>query len=150
MRLRCCEACGNDRNADLVAQAGVDNGAEDNLGIGVNSLGDEVRVTVIATGFAAQTLMGAAPAKPAASGFGGEVSKMRNGYAPTAAAKRHAERPAERSRPAPRPVERQSYSESTASEPVAEPRFTQRPVADAATLSEEELEIPAFLRKKMG
>lgn len=136
--------------AEIITQA-VDPDAKIIFGAIVDpSLGDEVRVTVIATGFAAQTLMGAAPAKPAASGFGGEVSKMRNGYAPTAAAKRHAERPAERSRPAPRPVERQSYSESTASEPVAEPRFTQRPVADAATLSEEELEIPAFLRKKMG
>ncbi len=134
--------------AEVITQA-VDPDAKIIFGAVVDpSLGDEVRVTVIATGFAAQTLMNPGAAKPAAS-FAGEREKLRPTYAPTPAAKRHADRPAPPQQVR-RPEARPSFADTTAAGPTPEPRFAQRAVADAATLSEEELEIPAFLRKKMG
>lgn len=137
--------------AEVITQA-VDPDAKIIFGAVVDpSLGDEVRVTVIATGFAAQPAAGpVAKAAPAAASYAEEREKLRPRYTPTPAARRHADRPAP-AQPTRRAEARPSFADTTA-EPAAapEPRFAPRPVADAATLSEEELEIPAFLRKKLG
>jgi hypothetical protein len=93
--------------------------------------------------------MNPSSAKPPAAGFAGERERARPTYAPTPTAKRQADRPAP-AHEARRPEARPSFADTTAADPAPEPRFAQRAVADAATLSEEELEIPAFLRKKMG
>lgn len=138
--------------AEVITQA-VDPDAKIIFGAVVDpSLGDEVRVTVIATGFAAQTLMNpTSPARQQAAPTPAslERDRPRPSYAPTPAAKRHADRPAP-VREVRRPEVRPSFADTTAAEPAPEQRYTQRVAADAATLSEEELEIPAFLRKKMG
>jgi cell division protein FtsZ len=134
--------------AEVITQA-VDPDAKIIFGAVMDpSLGDEVRVTVIATGFAAQTLMNPSSSKPVAVQIP-ERDRTRPNYAPTPMAKRHADRPTP-ARETRRPEARPSFADTTAAEPAPEPRFTQRAVADAATLSEEELEIPAFLRKKMS
>ncbi len=134
--------------AEVITQA-VDPDAKIIFGAVMDpSLGDEVRVTVIATGFAAQTLMNPASSKSAMAPAP-ERERTRPSYAPTPMAKRHADRPSP-AREARRPEVRPSFADTTAPDPSPEPRFTQRAVADAATLSEEELEIPAFLRKKMS
>lgn len=135
--------------AEVITQA-VDPDAKIIFGAVVDpSLGDEVRVTVIATGFAAQGSAGGQAQKPTSAPAMPE--RPRPSYAPTPMAKRHGERPVP-VREARRPEVRPSFADTTAPDqvPAPEQRFAQRPVADAATLSEEELEIPAFLRKKMG
>ncbi|MDO8564400.1 MAG: cell division protein FtsZ, partial [bacterium] len=99
-----------------------------------DSLKDEIKITVIATGFS--------PASMPSSFVGMKAQPVpppRSSYTP----------------PAPRPQPQQKQEEKTSArpfdiKPVKREESRPAPVKAAAPADEEDLEIPAFIRRKLG